>query len=226
MLLNSDDWTALVLTLKLAFFSTVLLLFVGTFLAFLLSRIHSWWKVPLESIISLPLVLPPTVMGFYLLVFMGPDGFLGKIIASLNIAPLTFSFEGLVFASVIYSLPFVVRPIQQAIENLGPRPFEVAASLRSGPVDSFFRVMIPQIKGGLLTAMILGFAHTLGEFGIILMIGGSIPGETKVISIQIYEQVETLNFDRAQALSLFMIVFSYGCVFLMHLINRSKRLGL
>ncbi|MCG8041347.1 MAG: molybdate ABC transporter permease subunit, partial [Candidatus Thiodiazotropha taylori] len=183
------DWQPVWLTIKLASTTTLVLLIVGTPIAWWLARTHTWYKQALSAVVALPLVLPPTVLGFYLLIMLAPDGPVGRLTEVLGIGSLAFTFEGLVFASVLYSLPFVVQPLQNAFEALGPRPAEVAATLRASPWDRFATVVIPLARSGFLTAAVLSFAHTVGEFGVVLMIGGSIPGETRVLSVAIYEQV-------------------------------------
>ncbi|MFC3151453.1 molybdate ABC transporter permease subunit [Litoribrevibacter euphylliae] len=208
-LLSNADIAALWLTLRLATTVTLILLVVGTPIAWWLARTQSWLKGPVAAIVALPLVLPPTVLGFYLLIAMGPSGFIGQFTQSLGLGTLPFTFWGLVVASVFYSLPFVVQPIQNAIEALGNRPFEVAATLRAGPIDRFFTVVLPLAKPGFLTAAVLGFAHTVGEFGVVLMIGGNIPEETRVVSVQIYDHVEALEYTQAHTLSGLMVAFSF-----------------
>ncbi|MCB0414964.1 MAG: molybdate ABC transporter permease subunit [Bdellovibrionales bacterium] len=225
MTLNPSDWQAIALTLKLALVVTVLLLVLGTLLAFWFAGSKTWYKGFVESLVSLPLVLPPTVLGFYLLIALGPEGVIGQMTQKLGIGLLPFSFSGLVFASVVYSLPFVIRPIQNSIEAIGTRPMEVAATLGSSPWDSFFSVVLPMSRPGLMTAFILGFAHTLGEFGVVLMIGGNIPGVTRVISVHIYDQVEALEYGRAHWLSALMVVFSFVTLVLLHFINRNQHKG-
>lgn len=214
MQLSPEDWQAIILTLKLATTVTVLLLLVGTPIAWWLAKTQSKFKAPISAIVALPLVLPPTVLGFYLLIAMGPSGILGEFTSMMGLGSLAFTFWGLVFASVLYSLPFVVQPIQNAIEAVGDRPIEVALTLGASPLDAFFSVVLPLAKPGFITATVLGFAHTVGEFGVILMIGGNIPGETRVVSVQIYEHVESLSYNNAHALSAVMIVFSF-CVLLL-----------
>lgn len=209
MNLSDADIQTLILTLKLASSTTVLLLLVCTPLAWWLAKTSSWLRGPISAVVALPLVLPPTVLGFYLLIFMGPNGWFGKITTELGLGTLPFSFPGLVIASMLYSLPFVVQPIQNAIESIGERPLEVAATLGAGPIDRFFTVVLPLAKSGFITAAILGFAHTVGEFGIVLMIGGNIPNETRVVSVQIYDHVEALDYAKAHGLSLFMLLFSF-----------------
>lgn len=213
-MLSPSDWQTILLTCKLASVVTVLLLIIGTPIAWWLAKTRSILKAPISAIVALPLVLPPTVLGFYLLVAMGPSGFLGEITQALNLGTLAFTFWGLVFASVIYSLPFAVQPIQNAIEAVGNRPIEAALTLGASPIDAFFSVVLPLAKPGFITASVLCFAHTVGEFGVILMIGGNIPGETRVVSVQIYEHVESLEYASAHALSAVMIGFSF-CVLLL-----------
>lgn len=206
---SDADLVAISLTLKLATTVTLLLLIIGTPIAWWLARTRSRWKGPVGAVVALPLVLPPTVLGFYLLLVMGPNGFIGQLTQKLGLGTLPFTFAGLVVASIFYSLPFVVQPIQNAMEAIGERPLEVAATLRASPWDRFFTVVLPQAKPGFITASILGFAHTVGEFGIILMLGGNIPGETRVVSVQIYDHVESLEYSQAHALSAAMVAFSF-----------------
>lgn len=209
MTLSPGDIETLWLTLRLATTTTLLLLLIGTPVAWWLATTSSRWKGSVSAVIALPLVLPPTVLGFYLLLAMGPEGFIGKLTESLGLGILPFTFWGLVVASVIYSMPFVVQPLQNAMEAVGHRPLEVAATLRAGPWDRFFSVVIPLSKPGFITATVLGFAHTVGEFGVVLMIGGNISGETRVVSIAIYDHVETLEYAQAHGLALLMVVFSF-----------------
>ena len=207
--LDSVDLAAIWLTLKLATLTTVLLLLIGTPIAWWLARTRSKWKGPIGAVVALPLVLPPTVLGFYLLVAMGPHGFIGQLTQSLGLGTLPFTFAGLVVASVFYSLPFVVQPLQNAFEAIGERPLEVAATLRASPVDTFFTVVLPLAKPGFVTAAILGFAHTVGEFGVVLMIGGNIPEKTRVVSVQIYDHVEAMEYAQAHWLAGGMLAFSF-----------------
>jgi molybdate transport system permease protein len=209
MSLTSADFAAIWLTLKLASLTTAILLVVGTPVALWLSRTSSWLRGPIGAIVALPLVLPPTVIGFYLLLAMGPNGFLGQFTQWLGLGTLTFSFTGLVIGSVIYSMPFVVQPLQNAFSAIGPRPLEVAATLRANPWDTFFSVILPLARPGFITAAILGFAHTVGEFGVVLMIGGNIPDKTRVVSVQIYDHVEALEYAQAHWLAGAMLVFSF-----------------
>ncbi len=208
-MISETDLTAVWLTLKLASTVTVLLLLIGTPIAWWLARTRSWWKGPVGAVVALPLVLPPTVLGFYLLIAMGPNGFAGQLTQSLGLGTLPFTFWGLVVGSLFYSLPFVVQPIQNAMEAVGERPLEVAATLRAGPWDRFFTVVLPLAKPGFVTAAVLGFAHTVGEFGVVLMIGGNIPGETRVVSVQIYDHVEALEYAQAHVLAGGMLAFSF-----------------
>ena len=211
-----QDWQAILVTLKLAGVVTLLLLLLGTPLAWWLSQTRSRWKGPVSALVALPIVLPPTVIGFYLLLFMGPQGWMGKLTSFLGIGYLPFTFTGLVIASLFYSLPFVVQPIQNAIEAIGKRPLEMAAVLRASPWDRFFTVVLPMAWPGFVTAAILGFAHTVGEFGVVLMIGGNIPGVTQVISVQIYDHVEALDYEHAHSLSISMLAFSFLVLLLIY----------
>lgn len=213
------DWQPIWLTLKLASLTTLLLLVVGTPIAWWLSQTGSRLKHPISAMVALPLVLPPTVLGFYLLVFLGPNGPGGGLTQVLGLGTLPFTFSGLVVASVLYSLPFVVQPLQNAFEALGRRPLEVAATLRASVWDRFFHVAVPLARPGFLSAMVLGFAHTVGEFGVVLMIGGNIPGETKVMSVAIYDHVETLEYDQAHALSAGMVGFAFLVLLSLYFIN-------
>jgi molybdate transport system permease protein len=222
MHLSEADLTAIWLTLRLATTVTVILLVVGTPIAWWLARTRSWWKGPAGAIVALPLVLPPTVLGFYLLVAMGPSGPVGRLTESLGLGTLPFTFWGLVVASVLYSMPFVVQPIQNAMEALGDRPLEMAATLRAGPWDRFFSVVLPLARPGFISAAVLGFAHTVGEFGVVLMIGGSIPGETRVVSVQIYDHVEALAYPEAQALSAIMVLFSFVVLLALYTFQRQR----
>jgi molybdate transport system permease protein len=207
--MSSSDLSTLWLTLKLASVVTVLLLVVGTPIAWWLARTSSRLKGPVGAIVALPLVLPPTVLGFYLLLLLGPRGPIGQLTSWLGLGLLPFTFWGLCVGSVVYSLPFVVQPIQNAFEATGERPLEVAATLRAGPWDRFFTVAVPLAAPGFVSASILGFAHTVGEFGVVLMLGGNIPGETRVVSVQIYDHVEAMEYGRAHGLALLMVVFSF-----------------
>ncbi|KAF0211781.1 MAG: molybdate ABC transporter inner membrane subunit [Methylocystaceae bacterium] len=222
---TSEDFAAIWLTLKLATIVTFLLLLIGAPLAWWLARTRSWLKGPLGAVVALPLVLPPTVLGFYLLLAMGPHGPLGRLTAFLGVAPLPFTFAGLVVASLFYSLPFVVQPIQNAFEAMGDRPLEAAATLRASPMDAFFTVALPLARPGLVTAAILGFAHTVGEFGVVLMIGGAIPDKTRVVSVLIYDQVESMNYERAHWLAGGMLLFSFCVLLALYGRRRTGRYG-
>lgn len=214
--LTSPLLDPILLTLKLAGATTLILLFVGTPLAWWLARSRNRFKEIVGTLVALPLVLPPTVLGFYLLIALGPDGLGGLF----GVRSFAFSFEGLVFGSVIYSLPFVVQPIRNAFEAIGDRPFEVAATLRASPLDRFVSIALPLAVPGFLTGAVLGFAHTVGEFGVVLMIGGNIPGETRVLSVAIYDFVETLNFEAAHILSAGLLVFAFVILLSVTLITR------
>jgi len=213
---GGDIWTPILLTIQLAAATTLILLVVGTPLAWWLARSTARWKEIVGTLVALPLVLPPTVLGFYLLIALGPEG-LGGL---LGLRTLAFSFEGLVIGSVIYSMPFVVQPIRNAFEAIGDRPLEVAATLRASPLDRFCTIALPLALPGFLTGAVLGFAHTVGEFGVVLMIGGSIPGETKVLSVAIYDYVETLRWAEAHVLAGGMLVFSFLVILAMTLFGR------
>jgi molybdate transport system permease protein len=207
--MTAADFAAIRLTAELAALTTLLLLVVGTPIAWWLARTTSRWKAPIGAIVAVPLVLPPTVLGFYLLVTMGPHGPIGHLTSSLGLGVLPFTFPGLVVASVIYSMPFVVQPIQNAFEAIGERPLEVAATLRAGPLDTFFSVAVPLARRGFVTAAILGFAHTVGEFGVVLMMGGNIPGVTRVVSVAIFEHVEASEYAPAHWLAGGLVLFSF-----------------
>ena len=224
MSLTSADFGAIWLTLKLASLTTAILLVVGTPIALWLARSRSWLRGPIGAIVALPLVLPPTVIGFYLLLAMGPNGFLGHFTQWLGLGTLTFSFTGLVIGSVIYSMPFVVQPLQNAFSAIGTRPLEVAATLRANPCDTFFSVILPLARPGFVTAAILGFAHTVGEFGVVLMIGGNIPDKTRVVSVQIYDHVEAMEYAQAHWLAGAMLVFSFVVLLVLYS-SRKTRAG-
>ncbi|MEW8014318.1 MAG: molybdate ABC transporter permease subunit [Candidatus Sedimenticola endophacoides] len=217
--ISAFDWQPVWLTLRLAGLTTILLLIVATPIAWWLARTTAWYKQTLAAIVALPLVLPPTVLGFYLLILLGPEGFVGQLTTALGIGTLPFTFAGLVVASVLYSMPFAVQPLQNAFEALGPRPLEVAATLRATPWDSFRTVAIPLSRSGFMTASVLTFAHTVGEFGVILMIGGNIPGETRVLSVAIYDHVEALEYGQAHLISAGMIAFAFMVLLVLHLLN-------
>jgi molybdate transport system permease protein len=213
---------AIFLTLKLASLTTLLLLLIATPLAWWLSQTRSRWRAPVSAVVTLPLVLPPTVLGFYILIVLGPQGWVGQLTQSLGLGVLSFSFSGLLIGSIIFSLPFAVQPIQYAFEAIGKRPMEVAATLRASPLDAFFTVALPLAKPGLLTATVLSFAHTVGEFGVVLMIGGNIPGKTQVVSTQIYGHVEAMEYTQAHWLAAGMVVFSFVVLITL---SRLKRRG-
>ena len=208
-LLSPEDWSAIRLTLELAGITTVLLLVLCTPIAWWLAHTPSRWRGPVGAVVALPLVLPPTVIGFYLLVLMGPSGPVGRLTESLGWGRLPFTFWGLVVGSIVYSLPFAVQPLQRAFESMGRRPLEVAAALGAGPLDRFFTVALPLARPGFITAAILSFAHTVGEFGVVLMLGGNIPGVTRVVSVQIYDHVEALEYTQAHWLAGGMVIFSF-----------------
>jgi molybdate transport system permease protein len=222
--MTPDDWSAIWLTLKLATIVTLLLLLIGTPIAWWLARTRSKWKRPIAAMVTLPLVLPPTVLGFYLLVAMGPDGPVGHFTQSLGFGLLPFTFAGLVVASMMYSLPFAVQPIQQAFEAIGRQPLEAAATLRASPLDAFFSVALPLAKPGLITAAVMSFAHTVGEFGVVLMIGGNIPGVTRVISVQIYDHVEALEYTQSHWLAGGLLLFSFSVLLALNLLKREPRI--
>ena len=214
---------AIVLTVRLALTTTLILLLAGTPLAWWLARTRSWLRGPVGALVALPLVLPPVVIGFYLLVLMGPNGPVGRLTQSLGLGLLPFSFAGLVVGSVFYSLPFVVQPLQNAFEAIGERPLEAAATLRASPLDTFISVVLPLARPAYLTAAVMGFAHTVGEFGIVLMLGGNIPGKTRVLSVQIYDHVEALEYGQAHWLAGGLMVFSFVVLLGLALLQRPRR---
>jgi len=220
---SDADIAAIFLTLRIATVTTLLLLLLGTPIALWLARTTSRFKGPVAALVALPLILPPSVLGFYLLLAMGPQGPIGQLSSELGLGSLAFTFWGLVLASACYSLPFVVQPIQNSIEGLGQRPLEVAATLGASPWDSFFTVLLPLAKPGFITAAVLGFAHTVGEFGVVLMVGGNIPEVTQVISVQIYEHVEAMAYTQAHWLAGAMLVFSFVVLSLVYSLNRKQR---
>ena len=224
-MLTDGDLQAIWLTVRLAGLVTLILLLVGTPIAWWLARTPSRWKGPIGAVVALPLVLPPSVLGFYLLLAMGPSGPVGQLTQALNMAPLPFTFGGLVIASVFYSLPFMVQPLQTAFEAVGDRPMEVAATLRASPLDAFFTVAVPLAAPGFVTASILTFAHTVGEFGVVLMIGGNLPGITRVASVQIYDHVEALEYLQAHRLSAVMLVFSFVVLLVLYAWRPQPRKG-
>jgi molybdate transport system permease protein len=219
-MLNEFDISALFVTLKLASVSTIILLLIGTPIAWWLSQTRFKFKVIFEAIIALPLVLPPTVLGFYLLITLGSNGPVGKLLESLGGSSVAFTFSGLVVGSVIYSIPFVVQPLQNSFSGIGSRPLEVAATLGASPLDRFFTVAVPLARSGFMTATVLGFAHTVGEFGVVLMIGGNIPGETGVLSIAIYDHVEAMEYGQAHWLSGGLLILSFIMLLFVYLFNR------
>lgn len=221
-MLSPEDWAAIALTLKLASLTTVLLLMLCTPLAWWLARTASRWRAPVAAVVALPLVLPPTVLGFYLLVAMGPASPLGQFTQAMGWGTLSFTFTGLLIGSLLYSLPFAVQPLQHAFEAIGERPMEVAASLRARPLDAFFHVALPLARPGFITAAILSFAHTVGEFGMVLMIGGNIPGKTRVVSTQIYGHVEGMAYAQAHALAAGMLAFSFIVLLGLALLRRDR----
>src|SRR3954463_9567264 len=221
-----EDLQAIRLTLQLATSTTALLLVLATPLAWWLSQTHSRWRAPVAAVVALPLVLPPTVLGFYLLVALGPQGWGGRLTQALGLGLLPFTFGGLLVGSIVYSLPFAVQPLQHAFAAIGRRPMEAAATLRARPIDAFFSVAVPLARPGFVTAAILSFAHTVGEFGVVLMIGGNIPGQTGVVSTRIYGHVEALEYTQAHWLAGGMVVFSFIVLVALSLLTRrTMRLG-
>ncbi len=218
--LSPADWIAIRLTLKLGLCTTGILLLIGTPLAWWLARGRSPLRTVVQSVVALPIVLPPTVLGFYLLILLGPRGWIGGTLEAMGFTHLAFTFTGILIGSVFYSLPFAIQPLYQAFSAIGRRPVEVAASLGAGPVDRFFTVILPLTRGGFIVAATLSFAHTLGEFGAILMIGGSIPGRTKVLSIMIYDHAEAMNYAAAHQLSLLLLAFAFLVLFIVYTVNR------
>ena len=221
-MLTSADLDTLLLTFKVASISTVLMMVLGTPLAWWLARTASAWKGLINAVVALPLVLPPTVLGFYLLVMMGPAGVIGEFTNWLGIGTLPFTFAGLVVASVLYSIPFVVQPLQAAFATIGELPLEAAATLRASPLDTFFSVVVPLAKPGFLTAIILGFTHTVGEFGVVLMVGGNIPDKTRVVSVQIYNHVEAMNYSDAHWLAGVLLVFSFAVLLTLYTVLKTQ----
>ena len=221
MIISEQDLIALFVTLKLASISTIVLIVIGTPIAWWLSHSHWRYKYFVAAIIALPLNLPPTVLGFYLLVSLGPNGPIGGLSSAMGGESLAFTFTGLVIGSVVYSMPFVIQPLQNAFSAIGQRPLEVAATLGASPIDRFFSIAIPMARPCFITASVLGFAHTLGEFGVVLMIGGNIPGSTQVVSISIYDHVEALEYGQAHALSASLLLFSF--VLLLIVYGASRR---
>lgn len=221
-MLNAADIATLWLTFKVAGIATLLMLLFGTPLAWWLARTTSRWKSICNALVSLPLVLPPTVLGFYLLVLMGPHGAIGRLTTELGFGVLPFTFPGLVVASVLYSLPFVVQPLQSSFTAIGEQPLEAAATLRASPMDTFFSVIVPLAKPGFLTAAILGFTHTVGEFGVVLMVGGNIPDKTRVVSVQIYNHVEALEYTEAHWLAGCLLLFSFSVLLVLYTVLKTQ----
>lgn len=222
-MLSDADLTALWLTLKLAALVTVLLLILGTPLAWWLARTRSWWSRPVAAIVALPLVLPPTVLGFYLLIALGPRGPLGQLTETFGLGLLPFTFTGLVVASLLYSLPFVVQPVRAAFEGIAEQALEEAATLGAGALDRFFTIALPMARRGIVAGGIFGFIHTIGEFGVVLMIGGSIPGETRVVSVQLYDHVEAFDYAQAHGLAAVLLLMSFGALLLLYSLNPRLR---
>jgi molybdate transport system permease protein len=223
MLLSPENLQAIGLTLKVAALTTGILLVLGTPLAWWLARTQSWFKRPVGALVALPLVLPPSVLGFYLLVTMGPHGPVGQFTQWLGLGVLPFSFAGLVVGSVFYSLPFMVQPLHNAFEAMGTRPLEVAATLRASPLDTFFSVVLPLCRPGFVTGAIMTFAHTVGEFGVVLMVGGNIPGVTRMVSVQIYDHVEAAEYADAHRLAAVMLVFAFAVLLALHTYNKRQQ---
>ena len=222
MALSSEALQAIDLTLRLAGLTTLILLVLSTPLAWWLATNSSRWRAPVNALVTLPLVLPPTVIGFYLLLALGPQGWLGQLSAALGLGSLSFTFAGLVIGSIFFSLPFAVQPLQYAFETVGKRPLEVAATLRASPWVAFFTVALPLARPGFITAVILVFAHTVGEFGVVLMIGGNIPGQTRVVSTQLYGLVEAMQYQQAHWLAGGMVAFSFAVLLFLTLLKRNK----
>ena len=224
-MLDTTSLAAIRLSMELALATTLTLLVLGTPLAWWLARGRTRWRVPVRALVALPLVLPPSVLGFYLLVAMGPNGPLGAATRALGWGTLAFTFWGLLIGSIVYSLPFVVQPLINAFEAIGERPLEAAATLRAGPLDAFWHVALPLARPGYVTGAVMGFAHTLGEFGVVLMIGGNIPGETRVISVQIYDHVEALEYTQAHWLAGGMLAFSFLVLLALHTLQSRKEVA-
>ena len=222
--MGAAELQAIWLTLKLASITTLVLLLLGTPLAWWLATTRSWFKGPVSAIVALPLVLPPVVIGFYLLVLMGPKGPVGQLTQSLGLGLLPFTFAGLVVGSIFYSLPFVVQPLRNAFEALGKAPLEAAATLRASPLDTFFSVALPLCKPAYITAAVMGFVHTVGEFGIVLMLGGNIPGQTRTLSVQIYDHVEALEYAQAHWLAGGLMVFAFVTLLALHWLQPKRTL--
>ena len=223
--LGPADWQAIELTFRLCLYTTIILLILATPVAWWLANGRSAARVAVQAVVALPLVLPPTVLGFYLLIVLGPRGVVGGTLESIGLHHLAFTFEGILVASVLYSMPFAVQPLTEAFNNLGRRPVEVASSLGAGLWDRFFTVILPLTRGGFVVAATLTFAHTVGEFGVILMLGGSIPGETKVLSVLIYDHAEAMNYEAAHRLSLMLVIFAFLTLFIVYSITRRFRVA-
>ncbi|MBE0486815.1 molybdate ABC transporter permease subunit [Marinobacter sp.] len=223
--LGPAEWQAIEVTFRLCLYTTIILLVLATPLAWWLAKGRSYARVVVQAVVALPLVLPPTVLGFYLLMALGPRGVVGRTLEDLGLHHLAFSFEGILIASVIYSMPFAVQPLTEAFKNLGRRPVEVASSLGAGALDRFRTVIFPLTRGGFVVAATLTFAHTLGEFGVILMLGGSIPGETKVLSVLIYDHAESMNYAAAHSLSLMLLIFAFVTLFIVYSMTRRFRVA-
>lgn len=221
-MITPADLDTLWLTFKVACIATALMLLLGTPLAWWLARTHSAWKGIINAVVAMPLVLPPTVLGFYLLVLMGPAGAVGQFTSWIGLGTLPFTFSGVVIASILYSMPFVVQPLQAAFTTIGEQPLEAAATLRASPLDTFFSVIIPLAKPGFLTATILGFAHTVGEFGVVLMVGGNIPDKTRVVSVQIYNHVEAMEYSEAHWLAGGLLLFSFIVLLLLYTVLKTQ----
>jgi molybdate transport system permease protein len=222
--MQAPDIDALLITLRLALLTTLILLLIGTPFAWWLARSRWRFRFLVEALVAMPLVLPPTVLGFYLLILLGPHGPIGGLMEALGGHSLAFTFSGLVIGSVVYSMPFVVQPLQSAFQAIGERPLEVAATLRASPLDRFFSVVLPLARPGFLTAAVLGFAHTLGEFGVVLMVGGNIPGSTQVVSIAIYNHVEALEYAQAHQVAVLLLALSFVLLLLVYGLNRRAAL--
>lgn len=220
-MLTSADFATLLLTFKVASLATIFMLLFGTPLAWWLARTDSKFRGIINTLVALPLVLPPTVLGFYLLVLLGKNGIVGEFTTWLGIGTLPFTFAGLVVASILYSMPFVVQPLQTAFLSIGQQPLEAAATLRASPLDTFFSVVLPQAKAGFLTATILGFSHTVGEFGVVLMVGGNIPDKTRVVSVQIYNHVEALEYTQAHWLAGGLLAFSFTVLLILYTVLKT-----
>ena len=223
-MLSNPDFVAFALTIRLSLTTIVILIIIGTPIAWWLSQTKSKWRSVIEALIALPLVLPPTVLGFYMLLTLSSDGIIGASLAALGLPSLAFTFSGLVLGSVLYSLPFVVQPLQNAFSSIGQRSLEAASILGAGPLDRFISVVVPLSKMGYLTAIVLGFAHTMGEFGVVLMIGGNIPGQTQVLSIAIYDHVESLQYGAAHSLSAILLLLSFAVLLMVYSLNKRVQL--